>query len=164
MSSSKNEKSFWIQLWTQGDTRKIKLTIATTVAIAMVGIIVTFQNLDNDLRQTEVKGAELPPITVFPDFASIQDLSLKKLQFFDYLEDHVVAESQSIIQTWRWLKQLTNLRGELQDLRYKGIIFLGSGVMSLAAELFLHEEELEQITKFGLLNRLVVQFKHTYLI
>ena len=109
MSSSKNEKSFWIQLWTQGDTRKIKLTIATTVAIAMVGIIVTFQNLDNDLRQTEVKGAELPPITVFPDFASIQDLSLKKLQFFDYLEDHVVAESQSIIQTRHELKSYVGI-------------------------------------------------------
>jgi len=105
MSSSKNEKPFWIQIWAQDDTRKIKLTVASIAAIAMVGLIVTFQNLADDQIQTQVEVAELAPITVFPDFASIQNLSLKKRQFFDYLEDYVLAENESIIRARNELKR-----------------------------------------------------------
>ncbi|MED5411099.1 MAG: glucosaminidase domain-containing protein [Pseudomonadota bacterium] len=105
MSSSKNEKPFWIQIWAQDDTRKIKLTVASIAAIAMVGLIVTFQNLADDQIQTQVEVAELAPITVFPNFASIQNLSLKKRQFFDYLEDYVLAENESIIRARNELKR-----------------------------------------------------------
>ena len=105
MSSSKNEKPFWIQIWAQDDTRKIKLTVASIAAIAMVGLIVTFQNLADDQIQTQVEVPELAPITVFPNFASIQNLSLKKRQFFDYLEDYVLAENESIIRARNELKR-----------------------------------------------------------
>lgn len=105
MSSSKNDKPFWVQIWAQDDTRKIKLTVAAITAMAMVGLIVTFQNLADDQIQTQVEVAELAPITVFPDFASIQDLSLKKRQFFDYLEDYVLAENASIIRARNELKR-----------------------------------------------------------
>ena len=105
MSSSKNEKPFWVQIWAQDDTRKIKLTVASIAAIAMVGLIVTFQNLADDQIQTQVEVPELAPITVFPNFASIQNLSLKKRQFFDYLEDYVLAENESIIRARNELKR-----------------------------------------------------------
>jgi len=109
MSSSKNEKPFWVQIWAQDDTRKIKLTVAAITAIAMVGLIVTFQNLADDEIQTQVEVAELAPITVFPDFSSIQDLSLKKRQFFDYLEEYVLAENESIIWTRNELKRYVGI-------------------------------------------------------
>ena len=63
------------------------------------------QNLADDQIQTQVEVAELAPITVFPNFASIQNLSLKKRQFFDYLEEYVLAENESIIWTRNELKR-----------------------------------------------------------
>ena len=99
MSSSSDEKSFWLQLLNQDDTRKIELSIAASVAIAMVGLIVTVQNIASPQRPPPVDILEYEPIAVFPDFASIQEISVKKQQFFDFLEDYVVAENETIQST-----------------------------------------------------------------
>ena len=98
MSSSSVEKSFWFQLLKRDDSRKIELTIATAVSVAMVGLIVTVQNLADSQRPPQIiEIAELEPIAVFPDFASIQEISVKKQQFFDFLEVFIVAENKIIM-------------------------------------------------------------------
>ncbi|NKB31627.1 MAG: hypothetical protein GKR91_00820 [Pseudomonadales bacterium] len=103
MSTSVKGKPFWTQLLTQlrnqDDSRKIELSVAAAVSIAMVGLIVTVQNLASHGKSVEDAIVDIPPITVFPDFASITEIPVKKQQFFDYLEDFVVAENISISQT-----------------------------------------------------------------
>ena len=39
---------------------------------------------------------EILPIVVFPDFASVEDIEVKKQQFFDFLQDYVYEENQKL--------------------------------------------------------------------
>ena len=79
--------------------RHNELTVAALVSIAMVVLIIVVTQLSEASRTTEV--VELPdnPITVFPDFASIDNVDVKKQQFFDYLEGYIVAENAEIAAT-----------------------------------------------------------------
>lgn len=76
--------------------RHIELTVAAAVSLAMAVLIAVVTQLSNENRAAMV--SELPehPITVFPDFASIDDVEVKKQQFFDYLEDYIIAENAEI--------------------------------------------------------------------
>lgn len=62
--------------------------------MAVLIVVVTRLNAPN--RIVEIAREPVNPITVFPDFASINDVVVKKRQFFDYLEDYIVAENASI--------------------------------------------------------------------
>ena len=65
----------------------------------MVGLIIAVSNLTARSNEKEHATITLEPIAVFPDFASISDISEKKQQFFDYLEGFVIAENIAITQT-----------------------------------------------------------------
>lgn len=96
MSLSSSLKPYWDQLWEGNISRNAELSIAGVLAVAMIGLIVTVQNLSGDDEPLPEIVTPLDPISVFPDFASIQDISVKKQQFFDFLEDYVVAENRAI--------------------------------------------------------------------
>ena len=77
-------------------TRKIELITAGLVSIAMILLIMLVQNLaeSGSTPQTEIGQQE--PIVVFPDFASIQSVEVKKQQFFDYMQDYLIAENENL--------------------------------------------------------------------
>ena len=71
--------------------------MAAALSLAMVGLIVLVDNLSTIEAYQPV--VEPEPIAVFPDFGSIKSIEVKKQQFFDYLQDYVVAENESIAAT-----------------------------------------------------------------
>ncbi len=82
----------------QKNSRTQELLTAGVISIAMIGLIVAVQLLSRlDTPEVEI-AAEPDPITVFPDFASIPNVGIKKQQFFDFLQDYIVAENAEIIQ------------------------------------------------------------------
>lgn len=80
------------------DTRNQELSVAALASVALVGLVVLVSEIAEPVVQVEVVEAPAEPITVFPDFASIENVSVKKRQFFDYLEDYVVAENRNIAE------------------------------------------------------------------
>ncbi len=97
-------------------TRKIELITAGLVAIAMICLILLVQTLAESGRTMQTEIGQQDPIVVFPDFASIQSVEVKKQQFFDYVQDYVVAEN----------KNVTALRKQLEayaDIANNGIAF-----------------------------------------
>ena len=55
---------------------------------------------------------EIEPITVFPDFASIQDVKVKKQMFFDFLELYIVEQNVRIGRTRERLLELSDVVAE----------------------------------------------------
>lgn len=79
--------------------RNQELTVAALTSIALVGLIILVSQLAEPLEKAGLAEASVvTPITVFPDFASIENVNVKKRQFFDYLEDYIVAENESIAE------------------------------------------------------------------
>ena len=109
ISSLSDLNQFWSQLWSQGDTRRIELSFAGLLSAAMVGLIITVSNLSDVTDSIEQEVIALEPIAVFPDFASISNISLKKQQFFDYLENFVIAENIAITQTREQLNSFVKI-------------------------------------------------------
>lgn len=82
---------------TLDNNRKNELLAAAAISAAMVVLILLVQNFASPPRSVESSIVVEPaPITVFPDFASIPDVKVKKQQFFDYLEDYINAENVNI--------------------------------------------------------------------
>lgn len=52
---------------------------------------------------------EIEPISVFPDFASIPSIDVKKQQFFDFLQDYIVAENEVIAETREQLRPYVDI-------------------------------------------------------
>ncbi len=77
-------------------SRQVELTVAGLTSFAMAILIYVVTVLAERTPPSLVEEIETTPITVFPDFASIQDVDTKKQQFFDYLEDYIVAENSEI--------------------------------------------------------------------
>ncbi len=76
--------------------RHNEYAVAGLVSIAMVVLIAVVTQLSASNRSRQIVVEPAQPITVFPDFASINDVIVKKQQFFDYLEDYIIEENASI--------------------------------------------------------------------
>lgn len=75
----------------------------------MMGLLlVTLQDRQQPLIS---EPAELQPIAVFPDFASIQEVEVKKQMFFDFLELYIDAQNNRVRQT---RERLLAISGVLQ--------------------------------------------------
>ena len=81
--------------------RKAELSIAGITAVVMT-VLIAAVSAAVDAERNKV--AVLDPISVFPDFANITDIDVKKQQFFDYLEDYIAAENQEIATTREQLR------------------------------------------------------------
>ncbi len=78
-------------------SRIFELLTALVMTLAMAALISVVQ------RYSSTPVPELPdfsqdPIIVFPDFASVESVAVKKQQFFDYLQAYVDAENAKISQ------------------------------------------------------------------
>ncbi len=79
--------------------RNQELTVAALTSVALIGLIVLVSQLAKPTDRIELaETTVVTPVTVFPDFASIENVNVKKRQFFDYLEDYIVAENKSIAE------------------------------------------------------------------
>ncbi|MCY4355965.1 MAG: glucosaminidase domain-containing protein [Gammaproteobacteria bacterium] len=92
---------------TNPDIEGVKAGIATPMlmlaALSVGSLIVVFAitllTFPAEPASANLSGGldlELEPISLFPDFSSIQDVESKKQRFFDYLEGFVVAENKAI--------------------------------------------------------------------
>ncbi|MDG2249314.1 MAG: glucosaminidase domain-containing protein [Gammaproteobacteria bacterium] len=115
MISSSILTRFWRQLWAQNVTRGIKLSVVAIISTAIVVLVIATNNFSQDVDFPEQILTIQEPIVVFPDFASINSISARKQQFFDYLEVFVIAENIAI----------TQFRDELDD--YLKITNSGAG-------------------------------------
>ncbi|MFK7862929.1 MAG: glucosaminidase domain-containing protein [Pseudohongiellaceae bacterium] len=73
------------------------LAAVSGLSIAMIVLIGIVQTVAPRQRPPEPVLSELDPIAIFPDFGAITDVSAKKQQFFDYLEDYVDHENQRML-------------------------------------------------------------------
>ena len=127
-----------------------ELSLAAAISIAMVGLIATVHNLSATQRNASSEQIDFAPITVFPDFASIEDVSVKKQQFFDFLEDYVVAEIKLIKETREELSRYVDLarRGVGFSERERG------WVLNLADK---YRVEVEQVSEKEIVAELMLR-------
>lgn len=85
------------------DRRTAELFSAAIIAACMLVLIISVDQLAREGRQLP-QVVQLDPIAVFPDFASITRVDVKKQQFFDYLQDYISAENQRVINIRRELE------------------------------------------------------------
>lgn len=86
--------------------RKLELAIAGVTALAMsvlVGVIYAVAEAQRN------RVPEMEPISVFPDFANTSDIDVKKQQFFDYLQDYIVAENRHILEVREQLRPYVDI-------------------------------------------------------
>jgi len=76
--------------------RNLEFFVAGLTAAAMTLLIAVVSDI---VARERDKVPPMPPISVFPDFANIPDVDVKKQQFFDFLEDYVAAENREIAAT-----------------------------------------------------------------
>ena len=79
-------------------SRALELSLAAAMTLALGMLVLVVQRLAIP-PPIQVEEFVLQPIAVFPDFASIEDVDVKKQQFFDYLEGYVIAENEALIAT-----------------------------------------------------------------
>jgi len=77
--------------------RKIELLGAASLSLAMVALIFVVQRFAV-VPPNVIESVQQDPISVFPDFASIERVDVKKQQFFDYLQGYVEAENSRIME------------------------------------------------------------------
>lgn len=93
------------QRWQQTTpARRIELGTALLLLLGMAALVIGVQRWA-EMGRSSVES--LPPITVFPDFAAIENVDVKKQQFFDYLQDYIGAENDRLLA----------LRAEVAQLR-----------------------------------------------
>jgi Bax protein len=86
---------------TSDNKRKNELTVAAVVAVAMVLLVAFVTQQSQYIRATAI--ANQPPrnnylpIAVFPDFSSVPNVAVKKQLFFDFFQDYVRDENQTIL-------------------------------------------------------------------
>lgn len=103
------------------ELRRFEQQIAAGALGCLLAALVVYVSLSStpsapDIAAIEADLSGIEPITVFPDFASIDSVAVKKQQFFDFLEDYVMAENENIAAT----------RGELRsyvDIANSGVAF-----------------------------------------
>lgn len=83
----------WEQIQANGE--RITAALLTAGLVLLIGLVTwNSERLLQEQQEQLVADAKLAPITVFPDFSVITDVSVKKQQFFDYLEDFIAAENR----------------------------------------------------------------------
>ncbi len=125
--------------------RKAELGVAGVTGFALVLLIAAVQSV---VPQLHPPVPTIEPIVVFPDFASIPEIDVKKQQFFDYLQDYVIAENEVIAE----------LRAELSG--YAEVIKSGAAlsqrerrrVMALAD---LYRVETDELSERGIMEVLM---------
>jgi Bax protein len=80
------------------NSRKIELSVAAATSVAMVILIAVVAQLSSPAHQQSLQPDLVEPIVVFPDFAAIPSVDVKKQQFFDYLQDYIAAENNAIVE------------------------------------------------------------------
>ncbi|PCJ28452.1 MAG: hypothetical protein COA96_01000 [SAR86 cluster bacterium] len=83
--------------------RKLDFLLAAAISVAMVVLILLVQQYAASARVVVSAPPKADPIAVFPDFASIPNVNVKKQQFFDYLQDFILAENNDLANTRRQL-------------------------------------------------------------
>lgn len=79
------------------------------LTIAMAALIAIVSNLAPGQRPQPPEISALEPIAIFPDFGAISNVTVKKQQFFDYLEDYVDSENQRLIGIREDLRPLADM-------------------------------------------------------
>lgn len=90
-------------------SRKLELGFAAFTSLALAGLTFMVMQLANPELPEITMEPDLVPITVFPDFASIENVDVKKQQFFDYLEDYVIAENEAIAEVREELQSFADI-------------------------------------------------------
>lgn len=83
--------------------------------LSMVMVLLVFMVMRVAPEHTPMASSEeqeFDPIAVFPDFDSIMDVSVKKQQFFDYIQDYVDAENNEILSLRKRLLPLARIAEE----------------------------------------------------
>lgn len=73
--------------------RKLELAFAGLVSVALIALTVAVTQLAPTYDSATEAAVTPEPIVVFPDFASISNIEVKKQQFFDFLQDYVRYEN-----------------------------------------------------------------------
>lgn len=73
--------------------RSLELAFAGVVASVIVALTIAVTEFTSVDEQLNVETVPIEPIVVFPDFASISDIDVKKQQFFDFFQDFVRYEN-----------------------------------------------------------------------
>ncbi|MBL6744471.1 MAG: glucosaminidase domain-containing protein [Pseudomonadales bacterium] len=96
------------------ELRRFEQQIAAGALGCLLAALITYVSLTSvpatpEMMAVEAGLTEIEPITVFPDFASIDTVAVKKQQFFDFLEDYVMAENANIAETRRELRSYVDI-------------------------------------------------------
>lgn len=96
------------------ELRRFEQQIAAGALGCLLAALITYVSLTSvpatpEMMAEEAGLTEIEPITVFPDFASIDTVAVKKQQFFDFLEDYVMAENANIAETRRELRSYVDI-------------------------------------------------------
>ena len=96
------------------ELRRFEQQMAAGALGCLLAALVTYVSLTTapatpDMTAAEADLSEVKPISVFPDFASIDSVTVKKQQFFDFLEDYVMAENENIAETRRELRSYVDI-------------------------------------------------------
>ncbi len=81
---------------TLDNSRKQELLTAGALSLALAGLILLVTRLASPDENALISEQAHEPIQVFPDFASIQNVDVKKQQFFDYLQDYINARNEEV--------------------------------------------------------------------
>lgn len=86
-----------------------RMQALAAAAVTAVGIflLTLFVSSYGSSRRDTVPTLE--PISVFPDFANISSVDVKKQQFFDFLQDYIVAENKVIAETREQLRPYVDI-------------------------------------------------------
>ena len=96
------------------ELRRFEQQIAAGALGCLLAALITYVSLTSvpatpEMMAVKAGLTEIEPITVFPDFASIDTVAVKKQQFFDFLEDYVMAENANIAETRRELRSYVDI-------------------------------------------------------
>ena len=96
------------------ELRRFEQQIAAGALGCLLAALITYVSLTSvpatpEMMAVKAGLTEIEPITVFPDFASIDNVAVKKQQFFDFLEDYVMAENANIAETRRELRSYVDI-------------------------------------------------------
>jgi len=95
------------------NSRKVELAVAAAISIAMILLILLVRQFASPIN-IESPGliTESEPIVVFPDFATISNVDIKKQWFFDFLQDYIVAANTKVASERKQLLSYADLLGE----------------------------------------------------
>ena len=78
-------------------------TSLLAIVLITVGWQLYLDNSPSDAVQ-DPRATVQEPIEVFPDFAAVVDIDVRKQQFFSFLKDHIFAANAQVLETRRQLR------------------------------------------------------------